>query len=78
MSTATITSTDEAAAELDPIATLIAAHAPSGTDLFRPLPTPSEAAQADRKRRRQQARHDVEGLPRHLIPVSGIRCGEYL
>ena len=63
---------------VDPIAALIAAHAPSGAEMFRPLPAISEAAEADWSRRRAQARHDVDGTPRGLIPVSGIRCGEYL
>lgn len=62
----------------DPIADLIGAYVPTGAALFRELPTPSEAAQADSLRRRAQKRHDQDGLPRHLIPVSGIRCGEYL
>lgn len=74
----------EAAAEveptIDPIAALIAAHAPSGTDLFRPLPTPSDAAQADWDERRNGPRpaYGDSDFPRGLIPVSGIRCGEYL
>lgn len=65
--------------EPDPIAALIAAHAPThAAELLRPLPTMSEAAEADWGRRVRQARHNVEGTPRGLIPVSGIRCGEYL
>jgi hypothetical protein len=62
----------------DPITALIAAHTPTGVEMFRPMPVVSEAAAADWSRRRAQTRHDVDGLPRHLIPVSGIRCGEYL
>lgn len=68
-----------APAPVDPITALIAAHAPTNpAEILRPLPVPSEVAVADWSRRRAQVRHDVEGTPRGLIPVSGIRCGEYL
>ena len=79
MTTQLSTQVRETTTAVDPIAALIAAHAPSGpAEILRPLPVPSEAAEADWSRRRRQARHDVDGTPRGLIPVSGIRCGEYL
>jgi hypothetical protein len=63
---------------VDPIAALIAAHAPTNpAEILRPLPTPSEAAQADSLRRRAQSRHDRVGLPRHLVGVDALRCGDY-
>lgn len=69
----------ETPADVDPIAALIAAFAPTGpAEILREMPVPSEAAQADRERRRQQARHNAEGLPRHLIGVDALRYGETL
>lgn len=62
---------------VDPIAALIAAHAPSLVARLSPLPVMSEAARADSLRRMAQTRHNVEGLPRHLIDVDAIRCGDY-
>ena len=67
----------ETPAASDPIADLIGAYVPTGAALFRELPTPSEAAQADSLRRRAQAAHDEVGLPRHLIGVDALRCGDY-
>lgn len=73
------TQVQEAPTTVDPIAALIAAHAPTTTaEILRPLPVPSEAARADWGRRVKQARHNVDGTPRGLISVDGIRCGEYL
>ncbi len=63
----------------DPIAALIAAHVPNLRATRRALPTPdADAVAAWEARQTAQARHDVDGTPRGLIPVSGIRCGEHL
>lgn len=58
----------------DPVAALIAAHAPTTTaELLRPIPAPSQAAVADRARRDAQRLHNQLGTPRHLIAVEAIR-----
>lgn len=73
------TQVQETTADVDPIAALIAAHAPTTVaEILRPLPVPSEAARADSLRRMRQVQHDQSGTPRGLIPVAGIRCGEHL
>lgn len=66
---------------VDPIAALIAAHSPCGpAEMLRPLPVMSEAAAADwdRVAGRTRPKYGDSDFPRGLIPVSGIRCGEYL
>jgi hypothetical protein len=66
---------------VDPIAALIAAHAPSLAErLSTPRPVMSEAARADwdRVSGKTRPRYGDTDFPRGLIPVAGIRCGEYL
>jgi hypothetical protein len=66
---------------VDPITALIAAHAPTTpAEILRPLPVMSEAARADwdRVAGRGRPAYGDSDFPRGLIPVAGIRCGEYL
>jgi hypothetical protein len=60
---------------VDPIAALIAAHAPSLVARLSPLPVMSEAARADwdRVAGKTRPKFGDTDFPRGLIPVAGIR-----
>jgi hypothetical protein len=64
-------------------ADLIAAHVAAARDPGGGVSSSNVSAQAavehaTPRPRTPQARFDADGLPRGLMPIAGIRCGEWL